>query len=180
MTLALSMTGLQLGTHLGEAILSSIRKAPSAPTSLIPHDTRSNTTLPRPNPKPALPPPYWTPLDGILIVICVAIWVGMIIAAVFTPETSRSSWRHVTLGTCFAPAGAILRWYLSRFNSRVKSFPVGTFAANIGGSIFLAAIVCLQHTPAAGGKSPLACQVLGGLQDGFCGKIADSNVKSRC
>lgn len=162
------MTGLQLGTHLGENILRLLRKAPSTPTALIPHESRSIPTRPNPKPIPP-PPPYWTVLDFILITTCAILWVGMIIAAIFLPEASRSSWRHVILATCFAPPGAILRWYLSRFNSRMKHFPVGTFAANMGGSLILAAIVCLQHAPGAGGQSPLACQVLSGLQDGFCG-----------
>ncbi|KAG0310318.1 hypothetical protein BGZ99_000461 [Dissophora globulifera] len=85
------------------------------------------------------------------------------------PKGSQSSWRHVVLASCFAPLGAIIRWYLSRFNSKVKDFPIGTFAVNIGGTLLLAAIVCLQHAPGAGGSSALACQMLSGLQDGFCG-----------
>ncbi|KAI8353145.1 CrcB-like protein-domain-containing protein [Mortierella sp. GBAus27b] len=161
-TLAMSITGLQLGTHLGEAILPLLSKTSLTP--IIPQSSQPNAA-----PKPAHPPAHWTAFDYIIIVSCTVLWIGMIIATVFIPEASISSWRHVTLATCFAPLGAILRWYLSRFNSRIKTFPVGTFAVNIGGSLILAAIVCLQHTPGAGGTSPLACQVLSGLQDGFCG-----------
>ncbi|KAF9970364.1 hypothetical protein BGZ65_011190, partial [Modicella reniformis] len=170
-TLALSMTGLQLGTHFGEAIMSLVRTQETSTSSteathhLPPQDAQSIVTA---NPNPALPPPHWTALDITLIVTCAIVWMSMIVAMIFIPETSRSSWRHVILATCFAPPGAILRWYLSRFNSRIKFFPVGTFAANLGGSLILAGVVCLQHTPVAD-QNPLVCQVLSGLQDGFCG-----------
>ncbi|KAG0364623.1 CrcB-like protein-domain-containing protein [Gamsiella multidivaricata] len=183
-TLAVSMSGLQMGAHLGQAVLQHIRTeappAASVPSTTTPsQDTQATATKDEAQLKRAptqtldpirpLPPTHWTVLDAVIVSSAIIIWIGMILAAIFTPEGSQSSWRHVVLAICFAPPGAILRWYLSRLNPRMKKFPLGTFAANIGGSMFLAVIVCLQHSPVAGGKSALACQVLSGLQDGFCG-----------
>ncbi|KAH7056070.1 CrcB-like protein-domain-containing protein [Linnemannia elongata] len=152
-TLALSISGLQLGYHLGEALLQ----------------LATNWGLALTPPSPPVPPNRWTILDIVIVSAAIILWTGVICAAILVPRESRLSWRRIVLACCFAPAGAILRWYLSRFNSRSKLFPLGTFAANLGGSIILAAIVCLQHTSAAGGKSTLICHVLSGLQDGFCG-----------
>ncbi|KAG9322373.1 hypothetical protein KVV02_003313 [Mortierella alpina] len=185
-TLALSVSGLQLGCHLGEALLPSLlaskqrrpeaahntalSQASNAGVALVNKasitDNTSSTVVP---PLIPLPPKRWTIFDIALVSACLCLWIGMILAAIFIPPASQSSWRHVVLATCFSPPGAILRWYLSRFNRRLKDFPVGTFAANILGSVVLAALVCLQHSPTIGGKSAFVCQILSGLQDGFCG-----------
>ncbi|KAI8597753.1 CrcB-like protein-domain-containing protein [Dissophora ornata] len=172
-TLALSMTGLQLGTHLGQALLPP--KPAVHPPSLQNNQTHTAFGDSKEKPSsnavaiPPSPPSRWTIFDAILIFVCVIIWMGMVMASIFMPKASQSSWQHVVLAACFSPPGAILRWYLSRFNSKFKGFPIGTFAVNVGGSIILAVIICLQHTPSAGGKSALICQMLTALQDGFCG-----------
>ncbi|KAG0061447.1 hypothetical protein BGZ89_011440 [Linnemannia elongata] len=178
-TLALSISGLQLGYHLGEALLQlatnwglGSRRRSHALSSPITASQPSSILDISPAltpPSPPVPPNRWTILDIVIVSAAIILWTGVICAAILVPRESRLSWRHIVLACCFAPAGAILRWYLSRFNSRSKLFPLGTFAANLGGSIILAAIVCLQHTSAAGGKSTLICHVLSGLQDGFCG-----------
>ncbi|KAF9282419.1 hypothetical protein BGZ68_005979 [Mortierella alpina] len=186
-TIALSISGLQLGSHLGEALLPSLltSKQPGSQAALqkaAPSQasnagvtlannasitaTTSNTVTP---PAIPLPPARWTIFDIALVSTCLCLWISTILAAIIMPSVSRSSWRHVVLGACFSPPGAILRWYLSRFNPRLNEFPIGTFAANILGSAVLAALVCLQHSPTIGGRSTLACQILSGLQDGFCG-----------
>ncbi|KAK3829632.1 MAG: CrcB-like protein-domain-containing protein [Linnemannia gamsii] len=176
-TLALAISGLQLGTHLGETLihLASDRQVGSSRRSFVPPDITSCTTAltgvgpTLPASPPPLPPSRWTILDALVASITATLWVGVICAAIWMPLESLQLWRHVVLACCFAPAGAILRWYLSRFNSRSKLFPFGTFAANLGGSIVLAAIYCLQHSSVSGQRSSLACHVLSGLQDGFCG-----------
>lgn len=172
-TLALSISGLQLGSHLGETLLQLETRRRSHVTSSLITASRPSTileTTPALNPpSPPVPPNHWTILDIVIVLAAIILWIGVICAAILIPRESRLSWRHIVLACCFAPAGAILRWYLSRFNSRSKAFPLGTFAANLGGSIILATIFCLQHSSAAGGKTTLGCQVLSGLQDGFCG-----------
>ncbi|ORZ07521.1 CrcB-like protein-domain-containing protein [Lobosporangium transversale] len=160
-TLAFSMVGLQSGMHLGEAILQK---------DTTDNSDNSSRMQNKPEPlKPVESPLHWTILDFIIIGSCVLLWIGMVLVTILMPQGSWTSWRHVVFAICFAPPGAILRWYLSRFNIRTKQFPVGTFAANVIGSLILAALVCLQHSSGVGGKSTLICQVLSGLQDGFCG-----------
>ncbi|KAF9180305.1 hypothetical protein BGZ51_006305 [Haplosporangium sp. Z 767] len=162
-TLALSISGLELGRHFGEALLPPTENSVQ-PTTTIAPQLQQKLSIPAIQ----LPPPHWTILDGAILGFGMALWMGVIAASITMPMASQTSWRHVVLATCFAPPGAILRWFLSRFNPRLKQFPVGTFIANVAGSALLAGIVCLQHSKNAGGVSPLACQVLSALQDGFC------------
>ncbi|KAG0252417.1 hypothetical protein BG011_006991 [Mortierella polycephala] len=167
-TLALSTSGLELGRHFGEAILPPT-EIPVQPTTVPPHQQPKLSM-----PAIQLPPSHWTILDAVIVGFGTMLWIGVIAAAIIMPTASQMSWRHVVLATCFSPPGAILRWFLSRFNPRINEFPVGTFIVNVGGSALLAGIVCLQHSSVRGGISPLACEVLSGLQDGFCGKLSTS------
>jgi len=61
-------------------------------------------------------------------------------------------YQSLWLSTFMAPLGTILRWYLSRLNGTLKGrwnwFPMGTFLANISGSIVSALVVGLSvHSP---------------------------------
>jgi len=140
--------------------------------------TRKPAQKPELMPIPSAPT-LWTIHDWLFIVVGVALWLGVVFAAIWMPTGSFHSWRHVALACCFAPLGAILRWYMSRWNVTTLKrfrFPAGTFAANILGTIVLAAVICLQHSTAIRGHSgaAAACQVFSGLQDGFCGRCSDS------
>lgn len=104
--------------------------------------------------------------------------IGFVVTIVLTGVMHHGAWRSWTFACIFAPFGALLRFYLSKFlNRKVKNFPLGTFVANFGGSLLLAIFVLLQR-----GKLPhhpnkqicthvLGCQVLNGLDDGFCGAL---------
>ena len=59
-----------------------------------------------------------------------------------------------------------MRYYLSPFNAKVKDFPIGTFTANIIGTILISISYVLRRVPP---ESPAACAALIGLSDGFCG-----------
>ncbi|KAF9432027.1 hypothetical protein BGZ76_011399, partial [Entomortierella beljakovae] len=65
-TLALSITGLQFGMHLGDVFFLLKPKINSSETSNAP-------TIPK-------PPPKWTLFDFGVILFGVALWIGMIIA----------------------------------------------------------------------------------------------------
>lgn len=54
-------------------------------------------------------------------------------------------------------------------NRLVASFPLGTFAANVLGTMILGMAYDLQHSSVA--SSIVGCQVLQGLADGFCGAL---------
>lgn len=88
------------------------------------------------------------------------------------PETWRS---QVLFALVFAPVGCLMRFKLSLWlNGKFKAFPLGTFTANIFGTLILGMCYDLQHValPSAGGMiggGLLGCGILQGIQDGFCG-----------
>ncbi|CAO3622302.1 unnamed protein product [Cunninghamella blakesleeana] len=103
--------------------------------------------------------------DYLVILFGIISWVGVIIAAIFSPLKNR----ELTLATVFSPVGALLRWYLSFFNNRFPSFPIGTFLANILGTLVLAIISIFRYNIST---SPLSCVVIAALADGFCGCLS--------
>ncbi|KAG0330693.1 hypothetical protein BG004_002036, partial [Podila humilis] len=154
-TLAMAMSGLQLGGHLGEVLVSA--KEPNPTTSsaatrsqVVNSNNQSATPL---QTAPAIQSKYWI-LHFTLVVLSLLVWVAVIVASIWMPTESRDSWRHVVFSCALAPLGAILRWYLSRFSLRIPYFPIGTFGANILGSFILAAVVCLQFSPTITGVQP--------------------------
>ena len=67
----------------------------------------------------------------------------------------------------FAPLGCLGRFYASIYlNSKIASFPLGTFVVNILGTMVLGMSSDLQYVPVGG---VIGCQVLQGIEDGFCG-----------
>lgn len=126
-------------------------------------------------------------LDPLVVFLAAGCWVGAILLAALPPDRpggpaaagptwSSEVWRGEGLfALVFAPLGCLLRWQLSaQLNSRIPSFPLGTFVANIFGVAVLAMCYDLQNTESAatgmvaiGGQ--VGCQVLQGVEDGFCG-----------
>ncbi|CAI4219086.1 unnamed protein product [Parascedosporium putredinis] len=85
-------------------------------------------------------------LDRVAVPVGVAVWIAAILLSVFPPHRS---WRGDAL---FA---------------LVPAFPMGTFTANVLGTAVLGMCWDLSHTAAGGGV--VGCQVLRGVEDGFCG-----------
>jgi len=127
-------------------------------------------------------------LDPIFVFLALGCWIGAVLLAALPPDRpggpaahgriswSSEAWRgEVLFALVFAPLGCLLRWYLSsHLNGRIPSFPLGTFIANISGVAILAMCYDIQHskagataTSAIGGQ--VGCQVLQGVEDGFCG-----------
>lgn len=101
--------------------------------------------------------------------------IGLYIADIVLVATVPSS-RLWTFSILFAPFGALLRYGLGRqFNLTFKNFPLGTFLANVIGSLLLSIFTLLAkgqinfQEPII--KSIISCQVLVGLDDGFCGAL---------
>ncbi|KAK3692163.1 CrcB-like protein-domain-containing protein [Podospora appendiculata] len=148
-TISLSLSGLFLGAHLAIAL---------AHLPHPPHIPRSFTNL---------------ILDRIVVPVALGCWLAAILLCILPPDRASTpaadeKYRGTaTFSLAFAPLGCLARFYASlRLNGRVARFPLGTFAVNVAGTAVLAAMWDLQHLPAGG---VVGCQMLQGLQDGFCG-----------
>lgn len=125
----------------------------------------------------------WEPLIVFLALGC---WLGAVFLAIFPPDrsggpASRGTSSHeagrgeVLFALVFSPLGCLARFWLSiKLNSLLPWFPLGTFSANMFGTAILSACLDLQHVPlapvgAAVGGGLVGCQVLQGIEDGFCG-----------
>lgn len=126
--------------------------------------------------------------DRVTVVVALGVWLGAVFMTIWPPDRpsgpaangrttwSQETWRgRVLFSLVFAPMGCIARFYASvKLNGLRPSFPVGTFAVNIFGTIILGMAWDLQHAPlgSMGGRiggGLTGCQVLQGVMDGFCG-----------
>ena len=107
-------------------------------------------------------------LDPLMAVVGCGCWLGAVCLSIWPAETD---WRgRVTFALVLAPPGCLLRFYASKhLNSRLPSFPVGTFCVNVFGTVILGLCYDLQHSDA--GASIVGCQVLEGVIEGFCGCV---------
>ncbi|KAH6636362.1 tRNA synthetases class I (M)-domain-containing protein [Chaetomium tenue] len=152
-TLSLSLSALFLGAHLAIAlapILPSLHRTPHA----------------------------WA--DRAAVPLAWGCWLGAVLLAAL-PPAGHTAWRgEVLFALVFAPLGCLVRFGVSLWlNGRVAAFPVGTFVVNVAGTAVLAAAWDLAHSGAVGGGGgvgegamvtvTVGCQVLAGVQDGFCG-----------
>lgn len=113
LTLSSSLAFFRLGTHLGGFY----------------HNYRP----PKP-PTPDSPPPKF--LVFVLAPLALAVWIACILLTIFL----RGKWRFHAAAMSFAPIGATLRAWLTRFNPPGDAFKMGTFAANITGVVLDLAI----------------------------------------
>lgn len=106
-------------------------------------------------------------IDPLAVVLGWGCWIGAIILTAIPPH---DDWRGIaTFSMVFAPLGTLTRFYASLWlNGRRPSFPLGTFAVNVLGTAVLGMAWDLQRVP-LGGDGILDCQVLQGVEDGFCG-----------
>lgn len=133
----------------------------------------------------------WTPpisarfmrqfLDPLVLLIAPLTWILVICLVILLPRYPSNNtlwnselWRGTTLfSLVFSPAGCLVRFYVSlKLNSRIPSFPLGTFSVNVGGTMILGMAYSLQHAhigSTLGGGGFTGCQVLQGIMDGFCG-----------
>ncbi|KAK0553297.1 hypothetical protein OC845_001297 [Tilletia horrida] len=114
-----------------------------------------------------------------LIVMC------SLLAALYPPT------RSISLALVLSPPGAIMRWYLSRFNGKSSwltdrfgrqgnsrpKWPYGTFTANMIGVMLVCGTYTALHTAGKGAApsfySPITCVVLySGLEVGLSGALS--------
>lgn len=124
-------------------------------------------------------------LDYAVVVLAAGVWAGAVALAAVPPDRpggpvganatwAQATWRgQVLFALALAPTGCLLRFLLSvQLNGRFVGFPLGTFCANMVGTLVLAVVWDLQRLPATAswiGRDVLSCQVLQGVADGFCG-----------
>ncbi|KAL7932564.1 CrcB-like domain-containing protein [Trichoderma chlorosporum] len=103
-------------------------------------------------------------LDRIVVILALGSWVGVIVLSIMLPDIS---WRGKAFALVFSPAGCLARFYVSLYlNGRLSSFPLGTFLANVFGTAVLGMTWDIAHSASVG---IVGCQVLQGIEDGFCG-----------
>ena len=96
------------------------------------------------------------------LVVCAGAIAGVISVCVLWPGITSFS-------LIFAPAGAILRFFLSRYlNTLTLNFYWGTFTANIIGSVVAGILFGVSSRNV---YSSLGCDSLWGLEYGFCGSL---------
>lgn len=113
-------------------------------------------------------------VDPLFVLLGWGSWLGAVLLAIFPPH---SAWRSQALfALVFAPLGCLIRYYISLYlNPILPSFPLGTFSVNIFGTSVLGMSYDLQRVPlrytGVVGGSVIGCQVLQGIEDGFCGAL---------
>jgi fluoride exporter len=125
--------------------------------------------------------------DRSAVFIAFGVWLGSVFITIWPPDRfsgpagqgdtswTQETWRgQVTFALVFAPVGCLLRFYASmHMNGISPTFPLGTFIVNIFGTAVLGMSWDLQHAPLGTGgtigRSIVGCQVLQGIQEGFCG-----------
>ena len=150
LTVGLSIAGLYLGGHVAMVVRAVFWPRCAGPRKLY---------------------YYSLILSSLGIVLGWTSWLATILLAVWLAPTSQNYyWRSsVLFALVFAPPGCLLRYYVSRWlNPRRKSFPLGTFAVNVLGTLVLGVSLDLQHVPRIA-RVHVACHVLQGVMDGFCG-----------
>ncbi|KAL4893443.1 CrcB-like protein [Aspergillus ambiguus] len=113
-------------------------------------------------------------LDPLGVLLGWGCWLGAVFLAIWPPDRHHAeteTWRgRAVFAVVFAPLGCLLRYYVSLgLNARVPGFPLGTFAVNVFGTVVLAMCFDLQRVAGIGATVLTSCQVLEGVQDGFCG-----------
>jgi len=140
-TVALSLGGLMLGAHCAMATERLIPSFPYSTTRRI--------------------------IDPLFVFLGWGCWAGTIVMAIFPPH---DAWRgQVVFALVFSPLGCLARFYLALYlNGKMATFPLGTLAANLTGTAVLGMAWDLAHVQSGG---VLGCQVLQGVEDGFCGSL---------
>lgn len=110
--------------------------------------------------------------DNVSIALACAFYAGALAAYFAGPR----KWRpEVTFALLLGPPGAILRFVLSKINSKgrfLDRFPMGTFVANMLATAVLSASYAVQRTAYTTGLSTTGCNAMIGLEQGFCGCLS--------
>ncbi|OCF45740.1 hypothetical protein I317_00228 [Kwoniella heveanensis CBS 569] len=165
---------LQNGQEKGGLGIISKEKRRSHPPS---HPRRPHPTLipiPNPNPKHLRLSKSHTPLlDLLAIATALASYLIALLLYFLAPHYNHTSWRHkVLFPLLLSPPGAILRFFLSRYNTYpvfMNKFPLGTFLANMIATLIISGVYVAQRQSSVGA---VRCNALYAIQQGFCGCLS--------
>lgn len=105
-------------------------------------------------------------MDPLFVLLGWGCWLGAVLMAALP---LHDKWRgQIVFALVFSPLGCLARFYLAFYlNGKMATFPLGTFAANVIGTAVLGMALDIAHVQGGGGI--VGCQVLQGVEDGFCG-----------
>ncbi|WVQ81786.1 hypothetical protein IAT38_003911 [Cryptococcus sp. DSM 104549] len=174
-TFAIAIASLRFGEHLGRTLPALPHPSPetSSPASLTDKPSgSSSSSSPTPD-KPAKTYLRRTPiLDAITILSACAAYLIALLLYFLGPK----HWRHdVTFPLLLSPPGTMLRFALSRVNTRspfIDRFPLGTFIANMVATLLVTGTYAAQRRPAVVGAGAVRCNALHAIQQGFCGCLS--------
>ncbi|KAJ3171376.1 hypothetical protein HDU87_008334 [Geranomyces variabilis] len=118
------------------------------------------STRPPPAPRPWLQLRF-DQTDVAAMVMGGSVWACAVVLTFAVP-----GWRNVMAAAAIGPFGTLLRWRLSLLNLRHAKFPLGTFFANMLGTLCIGILYLLSHRASA---STNVCILLNALSTGFCG-----------
>ncbi|EWZ95486.1 hypothetical protein FOWG_05388 [Fusarium oxysporum f. sp. lycopersici MN25] len=106
-------------------------------------------------------------IDRLATILGWGCWIGAIFICIYPPH---DEWRgSVLFSLAFAPLGVFTRFYLAIYlNGRLPTFPLGTFAANVVGSLILAIVWDISQILA---RPSLGHQLLEGVKNGYCAVV---------
>ncbi|KAF4333152.1 chromosome condensation [Fusarium beomiforme] len=106
-------------------------------------------------------------IDPLAVVLGWGCWAGAVIMCIFPPH---DAWRgSVLFSIAFAPLGVFTRFYLAIYvNGKLPTFPLGTFAANVLGSLILAVVWDISYLSS---MASIGEQLLDGVKNGYCAAV---------
>lgn len=103
-------------------------------------------------------------------------WLAVVVLSFVPTASGRADyhppppWRTIVYSLALSPIGTFIRYTAGLYlNPKFPRFPLGTFLANIVGTVLLGLFFDLQHSTSLHHRSVLACHILTALMDGFCG-----------
>ncbi|KAG4283060.1 hypothetical protein FPRO06_09733 [Fusarium proliferatum] len=106
-------------------------------------------------------------LDPVATILAWICWIGAILLCIYPPS---DDWRgSVLFSLAFTPLGVFTRFYLAVFlNGKLPTFPLGTFAANVSGTLILAVVWDLSQILS---RPSIGYQLLEGVKNGYCAVV---------
>ncbi|KAK3062128.1 hypothetical protein LTS18_004769, partial [Coniosporium uncinatum] len=142
--IAVSMAALSAGAHFSEFTAPLLFKLPKTNTARF--------------------------LNPVGVFLGFGCWLCAVLLAIWPPQ---NRWRQDCIfALIFAPLGCILRFLLAtRLNGKIAKFPLGTFTANVFGSLVLAVAYDLQRAPL-----PSAGGLVGGVSKFLFGDSSKESI----